>query len=111
MYAQKFSSAKERLWAAETPVYTGGFTSGHFPHTAFGIIPDTEGGVFAGWFDDRNNSRVEKTYVSHILPNGTQGFVIPDGNEGLRLNWNEGWRGFRPTLAYDPVAEALYAAF
>ncbi|MDR2621347.1 MAG: T9SS type A sorting domain-containing protein [Dysgonamonadaceae bacterium] len=111
MYAQKFSSQKEALWKTETPVYTKGFTSGHYPWTVFSVTSDAKGGFFAGWFDDHLNSKVEKTYVSHILSNGEQGFVTSGDDEGLRLNWNEGMRGFRPTLCYDPATEALYVAY
>jgi hypothetical protein len=108
MYAQKINSAKEKLW--ETSIYTGGFTSGHFPHTAFTVIPDTEGGIFAGWFDDRNSTDYENAYVSHILASGEEGFVTND-EQGLRLSLNPNMRAFKPTLHYDSAGEILYAAF
>jgi hypothetical protein len=109
MYAQKISLEKEKLW--ETPIYTGGFTSGHFPWTSFSVISDTEGGIFAGWFDDRYNSNFEKTYISHILSDGEQGFVTSSDEEGLRLNLNPYMRSFAPDLCYDPVGEYLYVAW
>jgi hypothetical protein len=109
MYAQKFAFDKENLWPNEVPIYRGGFTVATW--LVFDIIPDQKGGIFASWYDDRYNSKFEKVYASHILSNGTQGFVTSNNEEGLQLNWNENMRGFRPLLCYDPDREILYAAW
>lgn len=109
MYAQKFAFDKEKLWAGEVPIYRGGFTLQVW--LAFDIIPDQNGGIFASWYDDRYNDKYEEAYVSHILSDGTQGFVTSGNEEGLRLTWSEYMRGFRPSLCYDPDEEILYAAW
>ncbi|MDR2621969.1 MAG: T9SS type A sorting domain-containing protein [Dysgonamonadaceae bacterium] len=110
MYAQKFDFEKGKGWPDEAPIYRRGFTSGHFPWTSFNVIPDTKGGVFAAWFDDRYSTDVEKAHVSHILANGEQGFITSGDDEGLRLNWS-GQRGYEPSMCYDPVGEILYVVW
>ncbi|MDR2804821.1 MAG: T9SS type A sorting domain-containing protein [Dysgonamonadaceae bacterium] len=111
MYAQKFDFDKGSVWSSPLPIYSGGFTGNASPFTAVEVISDQKGGCFVSWYDDRYNSKYEKAYVSHILPNGTQGFVTSNGEEGLRLSWNPYVRAFRPSLCYDPVGEILYAAW
>ncbi|MDR1683106.1 MAG: hypothetical protein LBS25_06940 [Candidatus Symbiothrix sp.] len=109
MYAQKYGFDKEALWVNETAIYRGGFTSGASPMTAFRVTSDANGGVFAFWYDDRYNSKFEEAYVSHILSNGKQGFVI-DG-EGLQVSRSPSMRAFRPGGAYDAANEVLYVIF
>jgi hypothetical protein len=111
LYAQKYSFDKEPAWTNPTLIYNDGFPSLAYLVSSVDVISDQKGGCFVGWYDDHNNTKYEKAYVSHILSDGTQGFVTSGEEQGLRLNWNENKRGFRPALAYDPVSENLYAVW
>jgi hypothetical protein len=111
LYAQKYDFDKESVWSSPLTIYCGGYTTGQTPNTAVTVISDQKGGCFVAWYDDRHNSKYEKAYVSHVLSNGTQGFVTSNDEEGLQLSWNPYMRAFRPSLCYDPVREILYAAW
>jgi hypothetical protein len=110
LYAQKYArSDKASIWETPATIYTGGFTSGQTPMTVVDFIPDGQGGCFVAWYDDHNNTRYEKAYVSHILPTGEQGFVT--SGEGLQVSFSSYMRAFRPAMGYDPAGENLYVAF
>ncbi|MDR1762614.1 MAG: hypothetical protein LBR64_01480 [Dysgonamonadaceae bacterium] len=104
-YVNKFDFDGESVWSGEKAVYRGGFTVP--AHLCIGAIPDKAGGAFFAWYDDRNASKVEKVYVSHIESNGNQGFVTSGGEEGLRVSLS-GMRAFRPKMAYDEASKNLY---
>jgi hypothetical protein len=110
LYAQKFNFDKESLWSAPTTIYRGGFTL-YAIYLCIEVISDQKGGCFVGWYDDRNGSKYEKAYVSHIRSNGTQGFVTSNDEEGLRVSYSQYMRAFRPEMCYDPVGGNLYVAF
>jgi len=105
-YVNKYDFDGESVWASEKKVYSGGFTIPPY-HTCIEAIPDNEGGAFFTWYDDRLASKVEKVYVSHILSNGSEGFVTSGGEEGLRVSLS-GMRAFRPHLAYDKASKTLF---
>jgi hypothetical protein len=111
LYAERFAADKSIMWNAPTTVYSGGFTSGTTPMTAVDVISDGKGGCFVSWYDDHLGSNYEKAYVSHVLQNGQQGFVLPGGEQGLRVSGSSYMRAFRPEMSYDPSGEILYVAF
>lgn len=105
LMAQKYDFDGEPVWAKATPVYKGGF--GSIPLWTFvTVIPDEEGGAFVGWYDDRYYTDYEDAYVSHILSDGSYGFV--SGVDGTKLSQSEYTRSFGPKMAYDPVEQCLY---
>jgi hypothetical protein len=112
LYAQRFAYDKTPRWETPATIYSGGgFTTGQTPMTVVDVISDQNGGSFVAWYDDHSNSGYEKTYVSHILSNGTQGFVTSGGSEGLQVNGSPYMRTFRPSIAYNPDGENLFVAF
>lgn len=105
LMAQKYDFDGEPVWAKATTVYKGGF--GSIPLWTFvSAIPDEEGGVFVGWYDDRYYTNCETSYVSHILSDGSYGYV--SGVDGTALSQAEYNRCFAPSMAYDAAEECLY---
>lgn len=96
------------VWGEDVTVYRGGFPS--IPIWSFiSIIPDGEGGAIVGWRDDRYFTNYEKTYVSHILSDGT--YAYASGIDGERVGYNDTMRSFEPTMLYDEQKKCLYTLY
>ena len=105
--AQKFDSNGAQLWANEMNVYSGGF--GMTPlWVVVRVISDQMGGAFVGWFDDRNYTNVESTYVAHIMTNGTHGFA--SGDNGEKIGYSP-LRSFVPEMYFDSSKGFLYVTW
>jgi len=105
--AQKFDINGSPVWANEMTVYSGGF--GMAPlWVVVRVIPDQMGGAFVGWFDDRNYTNVESTYVVHVKANGTHGFA--SGENGEKVGYSP-LRSFVPEMYFDKTESELYIAW
>ena len=105
--AQKFDINGATLWANEMNVYSGGF--GMTPlWVVVRVIPDQNGGAFVGWFDDRNYTNTESTYVAHIKANGTHGFA--SGENGEKIGYSP-LRSFVPEMYFDAAEGFLYVTW
>ena len=93
------------VWNEDVKVYRGGFPSVPI-WTFLSIIPDGEGGAIVGWRDDRHFTNYEKTYVSHVLSDGS--YAYASGIEGEAVGYTEGMRSFEPTMLYDKDNDCLY---
>ena len=93
------------VWNEDVKVYRGGFPSVPI-WTFLSIIPDGKGGAIVGWRDDRHFTNYEKTYVSHILSDGS--YAYASGIEGEAVGYTEGMRSFEPTMLYDQEGDFLY---
>ncbi len=95
------------VWSEDVTVYQGGF--GNIPLWTFlNIIPDGKGGCFIGWYDDRNFTQFEQTYVAHVTTDGKHGFASGVGGEAVGYCNEAGLRSFEPILLYDAENEYLY---
>ena len=105
--AQKFDINGVPIWANDMAVYTGGF--GMTPlWVVVRVIPDQMGGAFVGWFDDRNYTNTESTYVAHIKANGTHGFA--SGENGEKIGYSP-LRSFVPEMYFDANEGFLYVTW
>ena len=93
------------VWKEDVKVYHGGFPSVPI-WTFLSIIPDGKGGAIVGWRDDRYFTNFEKTYVSHILSDGS--YAYASGVDGEAVGYTEGMRSFEPTMLYDKDKDCLY---
>ena len=93
------------VWGKDVVVYRGGFPSVPV-WTLLSVISDGEGGAFVGWRDDRYFTDYEKSYVSHILSDGSYGYA--SGVDAEALGYSEGMRSFEPTMLYDKEEKVLY---
>ena len=102
--AQKFDINCAPIWANELNVYSGGF--GMTPlWVVVRVIPDQMGGAFVGWFDDRNYTNIESTYVAHITANGTHGFASAENGEKVG---HSSLRSFYPEMYFNKNEGFLY---
>ena len=105
LHAKKLDFDGSEVWSSDTRIYRGGF--GSIPIWTFlKVQPDGEGGVFVGWYDDRNSTNYERTYVAHILSDGKHGFVSGEGGEAI--GYTEGMRSFSPSIYYDKENQHVY---
>ena len=105
--AQKFDINGAPVWDSDMAVYAGGF--GMTPlWVVVRVIPDQNGGAFVGWFDDRNYTNVESTYVAHIKANGTHGFA--SGENGEKVGYSP-LRSFTPEMYFDAQEGFLYVTW
>lgn len=103
--AQKYDFDGTPVWPQEASIYDYGF--GSIPIWTFvEMIPDTKGGIFVGWYDDRYSTNYSKTYVSHVTNEGKLGFI--SGKEGTALANPEYMRGFAPKMVYDEKTDCLF---
>ena len=93
------------VWSEDVKVYRGGFPSVPI-WTFLSIMPDGKGGAFVAWRDDRLFTNYEKTYVSHILSDGS--YAYASGIEGEAVGYTMGMRSFEPTMLYDKEGDFLY---
>jgi hypothetical protein len=94
----------EPVWEKDTRIYRSGFPSTPL-WTNMSVIPDTKGGVFVAWDDDRNADNFEDAYVSHVKSDGALGWF--EGEAGLKLGYYP-FRQFAPKMAYNPVTDHLF---
>lgn len=93
------------VWGQDVTAYRGGFPSVPV-WTLLEVMSDGNGGVIIGWRDDRYFSEFEKSYVSHILTDGS--YAYASGIEGEAVAYCETLRCFEPTMLYDEVNKCLY---
>lgn len=93
------------VWTNDVVVYRGGFPQVPV-WTLLSIISDGEGGAFISWRDDRFFTNFEKSYVSHILSDGSYGYA--SGVDGEAVGYTEGLRSFEPTMLYNKKDKSLY---
>ena len=105
--ARKIDENFANVWSQDLAIYNGSF--GYTPlWVIIRVIPDQMGGAFVGWFDDRNNTWTESTYVAHVKSDGTHGF--PSGIGGEKMGYSS-LRSFFPEMYYDKDEDFLYVAF
>ena len=105
--ARKIDIDGTSVWADDLSIYSGSF--GYTPlWVIIRVIPDRMGGAFVGWFDDRNSTLTESTYIAHVTSDGTHGF--PSGEGGEKIGYSP-LRSFFPEMYFDKEEGFLYAAF
>lgn len=105
LHAKKLDFDGTEVWGQDTRIYRHGF--GTIPIWTFlNVMSDEEGGAFVGWYDDRNGTNLERTYVAHILPDGSHGFVSGEGGEAI--GYSETMRSFEPSIYYDKENQNVY---
>jgi len=106
--ARKIGSNGASVWAQDMNVYSnGGF--GFTPlWLIIRVIPDQMGGAFVGWFDDRDMTWTESTYIAHIKADGTHG--LPAGELGLKIG-HSSLRSFYPEMYFNNEEGALYVTW
>lgn len=105
LHAKKLDFDGTEVWDNDTRIYRGGF--GSIPIWTFlRVQSDGEGGAFVGWYDDRNGTNFERTYVTHILPDGKHGFVSGEGGEAV--GYTDTLRSFAPSIYYDKENQNVY---
>ena len=105
LHAKKLDFDGSEVWKEDTRIYRGGF--GSIPlWTLLKVESDGEGGAFVGWYDDRNGTSFERTYLAHILTNGEHGFVSGEGGECV--GYTDTLRSFAPSIYYDKENQHLY---
>lgn len=93
------------VWNEDTNVYRHGFVS--IPLWTFlKVMTDGNGGVFIGWYDDREGTGYERTYVAHIDTDGKHTFASGIGGEAV--GYAIGLRSFAPEMYYDKENQHLY---
>ncbi|MCL2246291.1 MAG: T9SS type A sorting domain-containing protein [Lentimicrobiaceae bacterium] len=108
LMARKIDFDGSLVWAEDVIIYRGGFTIPPL-QGILRIISDQMGGAFVGWYDDRNSTNKESTYVAHVTAAGKLGFASGEGGE--RVGYNEFLRGFAPDMYFDKEASELYVAW
>jgi hypothetical protein len=104
LLAQKYDFDMTPLWEEPARIHSAGFP-GIPLQDVLRVQPDPQGGVFVGWYDDRDRDNTESVYVAHVTPNGNLGFTGAEGGEKVSLN---SYRNFRPQLAYNEINNCLY---
>jgi len=105
--ARKLNINGAAVWANDLTVFNGNF--GYTPAwVVVRAISDQMGGAFVGWFDDRNNTWIESTYVAHVKTNGTHGF--PTGDAGLKVG-HSSLRSFYPEMYFNAAEGFLYVTW
>ena len=105
LHAKKLDFDGSEVWSNDTRIYRGGF--GSIPIWTFlKVETDGEGGVFVGWYDDRDNTNYERTYLAHIQPDGKHGFASGEGGEAI--GYTEGMRSFSPSIYYDKENQHIF---
>lgn len=103
--AKKLDFDGTEVWNSDTRIYRNGF--GSIPIWTFlKVQADGEGGVFVGWYDDRNGTNFERTYLAHVLSNGEHGFVSEEGGEAIA--YTDTLRSFAPSIYYDKENQYVY---
>jgi hypothetical protein len=91
----------------EVQVYRGGFTIPAL-EGVFNVTSDEKGGVFVSWYDDRNNTKRESAYVSHVKSNGQFGYTT-NGSGDIKVGYGkEIYRQFVPRTVYDKTNDVLF---
>jgi len=106
--ARKIDNNGNNVWEQDMNVYSsGGF--GFTPlWVILRVIPDQMGGAFVGWFDDRDMTWTESTYIAHVKADGTHGF--PTGELGEKIGHSH-LRSFFPEMYFDKEEGFLYVAW
>lgn len=105
LHAKKLDFDGSEVWSKDTRIYRGGF--GSIPIWTFlKVMSDGDGGVFVGWYDDRNWTNYERTYVAHILNDGSHGFASGEGGEAI--GYTDSLRSFAPSIYYDKENQHVY---
>lgn len=106
LHAKKLDFDGTEVWEQDTKIYRGGF--GSIPIWTFlKVMSDGEGGVFVGWYDDRNGTDYERTYLAHVLSDGSHGFTSGEGGEAIA--YTDTLRSFAPSVYYDRENQYIYA--
>lgn len=104
MMARKFDFDGSPVWSQDTRICTAGSASGSPLHTYFSVLPDHNGGIFAGWYSGPGGR--EKTYVSHVTSDGQLAF--PGGELGLIVGNTPNNKSFEPQLLFDRSENCLF---
>ena len=103
--AKKIDFDGSSVWATDTRIYRGGFTTVPL-HTILQVLPDTKGGVYVSWFDDRFFTNTESVYISNVKPDGTLAF--PEGMDGVKVGISDNFRSMNPKFVYNEKEDCLY---
>lgn len=105
LHAKKLDFDGTDVWDKDTKIYRNGF--GSIPIWTFlKVVSDGEGGAFVGWYDDRNGTNFERTYLAHVLNDGSHGFVSGEGGEAI--GYTDTLRSFTPSIYYDKENQYVY---
>jgi hypothetical protein len=106
--ARKIDFDGSNAWAEDLAIYRGGFTIPPL-WVIIRVIPDQMGGAFVGWYDDRDWTNYENTFIAHVTADGKHGFASGEGGE--RIGYNDLLRSFGPEMYFNKEEMALYVAF
>lgn len=105
LHAKKLDFDGTEVWEQDAKIYRHGF--GSIPIWTFlNVMSDGEGGVFVGWYDDRNGTDFERTYLAHVLSDGSHGFASGEGGEAI--GYTDTLRSFAPSIYYDRENQYVY---
>jgi len=94
IYAQKFDTDGNPLWADNTVISNAGGISAWTQ--IFPIVSDRNGGFFIAWHDDRDNNMLADIFIQHVDANGQTLFIDNGIEVSLMANRNH----FYPDIAF-----------
>ena len=94
VYAQKFDTDGNPLWADNTVISNAGGISAWTQ--IFPIVSDRNGGFFIAWHDDRDSNMLADIFIQHVDANGQTLFT----DDGLAVSLMPNRNHFYPELAF-----------
>ncbi|MBO7318290.1 MAG: T9SS type A sorting domain-containing protein [Bacteroidales bacterium] len=102
--ARKLDFDGTPVWSKDTKVYNCGW--GTVPiWTILQVHPVDGGGFMVSWYDDRNYTEIESSYMAYILSNGDIGFSIENG----QILGISDFRALHVKSTYDKATDSFYA--
>ena len=101
LYAQKITASGTSAWAADAAIFA---SSGIPMIPSIAFTPDTEGGFYVAWYDDRNNDWNYSTFIQHVNSSGQPQFAA-NGIEAIVNNSNN---HMYPSITLSPDGQNLY---
>ena len=102
LWAQKFNSAGQPVWLADTPISEAGGISAW---ADIQTISDGDGGIFSAWADDRDNNMMLSAWVQGVSSDGNPTMPV----NGVELSTEGSQHHMSPKIAWVPEAGNLIA--
>ncbi len=102
VYAQKYDSAVNPVWANPTVITDQGGISSWTQ--VFSTDTDGNGGFVICWYEDRDGDQMRNVYVQHVLADGSLAFVA-NGIEPISFSTTQ---HFYPITTFDPELGNTY---
>lgn len=107
--AQKYDFDGSTVWAEPTKVFAAGFGSSSLVHLIVDVKPMPNGGMIAGWYDDRYYTDQNSVYIAYINGDGTHAFS--EGSSGLKVAYSDALSGYNPEFIYSETDECIYVVW